>query len=59
MSKTNTLTSHHPERTSIPIDKMNSPSKFKSKSSSTNKMIKKLASSKRRNLLRHSIEDKF
>lgn len=59
MSKTNTLTSHCPERTSNRVDKMNSPARFKSKKSATNKMIKRLASRKRRNLLNHSIEDKF
>lgn len=59
MSKTNTLTSHCPERTSNRADKMNTRSPFKSKSSATNKMLKKMASRKRRNLLNHSIEDKF
>jgi hypothetical protein len=64
MSKTNTLTSHHPERHSNRVDKMNSRSEFKAlfkskHNSATSKLLKKLASKKRRALLRQSKEDKI
>lgn len=59
MGKTNTLTSHHPERTSNRIDKMNTPAKNKFKRSNWNKLKKKMSSKKRRNLLKHSNENKI
>lgn len=52
MSKTNTLTSHHPERNSHRVDKMSGESKI-IKDSGSMKFLKRFTSKKRRNYLKN------
>ena len=53
MAKTNSLTSHHPERTSSRIDKMSGEDKDWKKlmRGESKKFIKRFSSKKRRNIL--------
>lgn len=61
MSKTNTLTSHHGERTSSRADKMSGMSKGLKKCwvGSSKKWIKKFYTKKRRQFLNNNNEEKI
>lgn len=59
MSKTNTLTSHHPERTSRRVDKMSGKEISEYAKGYSKKFLKKFASKKRRALLRSVKNDKI
>ena len=58
MSKTNTLTSHHPERTNRRVDKMSS-NKRKSWKGVSKKFNKKFSKKKMRQLIKQNLESKF
>ena len=59
MGKTNSLTSHHPERRSRRVDKMSGKESSEFWKGESKKFLKKFASKKRRALLKNSNNNKI